>query len=210
MWKKMMLVAGLLGCLTYPLLGGESPAAHNIIPGKPCIPPVVRTLDGKLVYHDGSGPQIPEWEPWIGPGLETGDSWFGLDFREHKELLKQAEKLYGKKVRITGRLEKHTLQGLIRHQIDVLVVTDLQPVEAVPQTVAVEVKGLLKLRIRQCVGTRFSLTTDKGYFGLEFANEELRNLAGRLNGATVIVTGMLAEHTDRGNVITVTGVKIDG
>jgi hypothetical protein len=293
MWKKMLLVACLFGGLALPALAQDKPDDRAEPQSR--LPVFVLTLDGKLTYHDGSGPQIPEWDPWIGHGLETGGSWFGLDFREHKELLKQAEKLSGKKVRVTGRLEKQTLGGLIPHQIDVLVVTGLVPLtraddafvkktvrvemkgqflfradhadilipdcrltvegktyvvdlgadrdllhaaaaldghtaivmgtldgdtlkasaikgdgDFVRKKVSVEVKGLLERHGGlRCLSPEFSVTAGKDYFGLEFADPELRKSAVQFSGKTVVLTGTLEENTERGDIIRVASLKAD-
>jgi hypothetical protein len=216
MWKNMVLVAGLLGCLTIPSLGGGASPAYMIDAGKPNTP---RVIDGKLVYHDGSGPRIDEVEPWIGPALETGGSWFGLDFGDNQQLLRQAEKLYGKKVRVTGRLEKRTLAGLWRQEIDVLVVSDVRPIEAVQQTIQVEIKGTLSGRpmidnparipedlLPLHAWTIWHITADATTYELDFgAARNLEALAGKLDGRTVILTG-----TREGNVVHVKSLKADG
>src|SRR5260370_7524839 len=141
MLKKMVFVAALLGSVALSALA----EAHSLVVperASPGAPVFVLTLDGKLVFENGAGPRIPEIEVWIGARLETGGSWFGLDFGDNKGLLKKAQELYGKRVRVTGRLEKRHLGGLIPSTIDVLVVTGLQPPEAVlNKTVHLEVKG---------------------------------------------------------------------
>jgi hypothetical protein len=210
MWQKMVLNIGLLACFALSALGGY-PAPARDMPGAPLF---ILTLDGKLVYHDGTGPQIPEWEPWIGPGLETCGSRFGLDFGDHKEMLKQAEKLYGKKVRVTGRLEKRTLQGLIPHQIDVLVVSDLKP------TVTLQAKlhyvitewdtgkvlftcDRVPELFCKCWSLRYGVTIDGKLYVLDFAgNTALGGEAEKLAGKLVVATGTL-----KAEVVTVTSLK---
>jgi hypothetical protein len=213
----MLLVVGLLGCLTLPVLGGEPPSAHNIIPGKPCIPLFILTLDGKLLPPD-DGPQIPEIERWVGPVLETNGSQYGLDFSESKDLLKQAEKLYGKKVRVTGRLEKRNLGEFHRHQVDVLVVSKLQAVESVEQTIKVEIKGKLSRRLMVInperiledqphpeTWTVWEITANGTTYELNIAAlSKVETLANQFLGRTVIVTG-----TRTGNVIHVDDMKPD-
>jgi hypothetical protein len=218
MWKRTVLMAGLLASLGLPALAGQRSSAHDFLPGKLAVPQFNLTLDGKLVYHDGWGPQIPEWDPWIGPALETGGSWLGLDFGKNRELLQQAAKLYGKKVRVTGRLEKRTLPGLIPHQINVLVVTVLRPIEAGQQTIQVEVKGKLTRRIERIpdpdprwgpcswiVRQVWQITANGTAYQLDFAGDpSLLSTAGKLEGRTVILTG-----TRQGNIIQVRSLKAD-
>jgi hypothetical protein len=279
---KKMLFAALLGGLV--TLGADAQAAPDAV--------FILTIEGKLVYTDGSGPRIPEFEPWIGPGLETGGTWFGLDFGKNKKLFERAEKLYGQRVLVTGRLEKRQLGGLIPHTINVLVVADLHSLPAdggiLKKTVQVEMKGQFLFRadhldillpdsrltvngqtyvvnlgnnhdlwnvatavdghtaivtgtldgntlnavsikpagdyIRKtisvevkgkliwhpgirCLSPRFTVTGGKDHFGLEFASPDLEKLAVALSGSNVIVTGALVEDTERGDIITVTGLK---
>jgi hypothetical protein len=298
MWKTMVLMVGLVGCLTLSAHGAEPLADQNGDKGKLGISVSLVTREGKLTQED-PWKGAKEYGEWGGLGLQSGDHWYGLDFGANEELLKQMEKLNVKKARVTGLLTKRTLKGMIPHTIDVLVVTELQPVEAIQKTVQVEikgqlrsqfrcpmcitnrvngvrdylsywevvvnettyelyvgdnkdlrdlaekltgqtvivtgtregevvhvkslkadedfvkktvhveVKGLLKRRLRQCVGTLYSLTAGKDYFGIEFASTELQKQAEQLNGTTVIVTGTLAEDAVLGKVITVTALKAD-
>jgi hypothetical protein len=199
----MFFVAALLGSLA--ALGADAQAA----PGAPVF---VLTLEGKLVYEDGTGPHIPEFEPWIGPGLDTGGTWFGLDFGKNKDLLERAEKLSGRRVRVTGRLEQRQLGGLIPRTIYVLVVTDLQPVKPdggiLKKTVHVEMKGQFLFRADRLdiLLPDSRLTVNGQTYVVNFGNNrDLWRSATALDGHTAIVAGTLD-----GNTLNAVSIKGDG
>jgi hypothetical protein len=205
MWKKTTLAAGLLGGLALAALGAEpAPAKEG---GK--APAEVRapriTLYGELLSHRGDGPMDAEWNEWVGPGLDTGPSWFRLDFGGNKGLLGQAGKLFGKRVRVRGRLEVREWKGTAERvegrsrRITVLVVSDLDPL--------VEVRGKLTKRTERwglsgCGpnGDGFicamglidvwEIAIDGKTCQLELGSPHLRALAGRLEGRKILATGV--------------------
>jgi hypothetical protein len=136
MWRKTIAVLLLLACCV-ALVPGPSRAESldEFVPrGDIPLPEPgdrlgLEEIQGTLDYNDGLGPQIPEWEPWVGYGLTAGEKWYGLVLPERKDLQERAKELVGKKVVVRGRVEKRTLHGLIPHQIEVLVVTSLRGVE---------------------------------------------------------------------------------
>jgi hypothetical protein len=136
MWRKTIAVLLLLACGVV-LVPGPSRAGSldGFVPRGDILLPEpgdrlgLEEIQGTLDYNDGLGPQIPEWEPWVGYGLTAGQKWYGLVLPDRKDLHDRAKELVGKKVVVRGRLEKRTLQGLIPHQIEVLVVTSLRAAE---------------------------------------------------------------------------------
>jgi hypothetical protein len=209
MLKKLVFVAALLGSLSLSALT----RADVIVapePG-PRAPTFVLTLDGMLVYESGIGPRIPEIEIWIGPALRTGGSWFGLDFGNNKALLKKAQNLYGKKVRVTGRLEKRQMGGLIPTTVDVLVVSSLQPLSAeggvLKRTVRVEMKGRFLFRADglDILLPDSRLTVDGKTYVVDFGvNHDLWHIATALDGHRAIVSGTL-----EGDMVHATAIKGD-
>jgi hypothetical protein len=89
------------------------------------LPRIVR-VEGELGYDDGIGPHIPEFGVWVGPFLQAGPQWYGLDFGKSKELQETAKRLYGKKVVVEGIPQVRTLPGFITRQINVILVTNLR------------------------------------------------------------------------------------
>jgi hypothetical protein len=196
MWKMMLLAAGVLSTLSLPVDGATSLSA-------PCLPPVQR-VDGKLTFEDGRGAQIPEWEPWIGPGVETPDDWFGLDFKGNKELAARAAEWCGKQVRVTGRVERRTLSGLIPHQIRVLVVSDLQLLDTVKKPVTVELKGQFVFRADRLDILRpdARLSVDGKTYIVDLGNNRtLWQHAACLDGHPAVVTGTLQGDTIRADAL---------
>jgi hypothetical protein len=136
MWRKTTVVLLLLACCVVLVPGtGRAERLDGFVPRDGILLPEpgdrlgLEEIQGTLDYNDGLGPQIPEWEPWVGYGLTAGQKWYGLVLPDRKDLQERARELVGKKVVVRGRLEKRTLQGLIPHQIEVLVVTGLRAAE---------------------------------------------------------------------------------
>jgi hypothetical protein len=207
MLRKLFFAAAVLGGLTLsPAV--ESRADVLATPSKPDAPPCIVTLEGKLIAYDFLSPQIPEYEPWTAPSLEVGSAWYGLDFSENKALNDRVASLYGKTVKVTGRIEKRRLGGMIPHTINVLVVSKLKPVKepgSVKKTVQVEMKGQFLFRADHLDILRPDsrlIVNGKTYVVEYGTNSDLWHAAVPLDGHTAVVTGTLD-----GNTITATAVK---
>ncbi len=133
MWKKTAAALAVLTCCfaftaLAPGAGKVDTPPAGIIQG-------AKEFEGTLDYNDGSGPHIPEWDPWIGFGITVDGRWYGLVLPESKDVQEMARKLIGKKVSVRGIVEKRTLNGLIPQQLEVIVVwPDLRPVVPGRQT----------------------------------------------------------------------------
>jgi hypothetical protein len=206
MGKKMLFVVALFGNLTLGALGADSAAANLV--RTPDAPVFILALDGTLMYEDGARPHIPEVDPWIGPAFESGGSWFGLDFGNNNKLLMEAQRLYGHKVRITGRLEKRCLGGLIPRTVDVLVVTVLKANGGIiKKSVHVEMKGRFVFRADRAdiLMPDSRLIVDNKTYVVNFGgNSSLWHSAVPLDGHAAIVTGTLD-----GDTISATAIKAD-
>jgi hypothetical protein len=159
MGKSLVLVAGLIGCLTVSARGAETAhAERGLCPAD--LPTQFRVLkEGKLIYLDPMRPRItiyplPVRSAWDGYGLEAGDRFYGLDFGKDKEFRQRADRLLDKKVRVIGTVELRTLPGNGDRKIDVLVVTEIESAENVQKTIHVEAKGKLK-----CLHVTYDLIT---------------------------------------------------
>jgi hypothetical protein len=117
MWQKTTAALAVLVCGFTLTAGAYGPPLSDSRP--------VQEFEGTLDYLDGLGPRILEWDPWIGYGIRVGEKWYGLVLPERKDIQETAKKLVGKKAVVHGRVEQRTLGGLIPHQIDVIVVSDL-------------------------------------------------------------------------------------
>jgi hypothetical protein len=215
MLKSVVFIAALLGSLSLVPVSVEAHSLRAPDRLRTVDSAFILTLEGKLVY-EGLGPHIPECDPWIGPALETGGTVFGLDFRDNlesrkiEELFKRADKLYGKRVRVTGRLEKRQLGGLIPTTVYVLVVSDLQPVKpagVIRKTVEVQMKGQFLFRADHAdilkPDSRL-IVNGKTYVVVFDGNDRVWRSAVHLDGHKAILTGRLD-----GDRIHATAVKAD-
>jgi hypothetical protein len=133
MLRKTMAMVAVLVC-SFPLTAladgldeWENPPRTGPLLPDPLLKEV-QEFQGILDYNDGLGPQIPEWDPWIGYGITVQGKWQGLVLPKCKDVQELARKLIGKQAIVRGRIEQRTLNGLIRHQIDVIVVSSLRAV----------------------------------------------------------------------------------
>jgi hypothetical protein len=237
MLKKMLFVAALLGGLSL----FAAPSQAEGLPVSEMVtrvgPGFVLTLEGKLDYwpsprekedafkrsapplkcDQGFVAQFPESEPWVGPVLENAGTWFALEFqsnlepRKLEELQKRAQKLYGQQVRVTGRLEQRRFGCMMPTALNVLVVTDLQPVKpdgVLKKTVDVQMKGQFLFRADHCdilIPDSRLIVGDKTYV-LDFGGtDKVWRPAVGLDGHRVIVTGTLD-----GDTVHATAIKADG
>jgi hypothetical protein len=130
--------------------------------------------------------------------LTVNGQTYVVNLGNNRDLWHAATPLDGHTAIVTGTLDGNTVNAV-----------SIKPGgDFVRQTISVEVKGKLVWHpgIR-CLSPRFTVTGGKDHFGLEFASQDLEKLAEKLSGSTVIVTGTLVENTERGDIITVTGLK---
>jgi hypothetical protein len=137
---------------------------------------------------------------------------YGLDLTANPLRMQAVCKLPGRGVLVTGRLElRRTFAGKVWH---ILVVSDLQvePGDHVVKTEGVEIHGkLVFVGIPESFDYRgvdcLITVNGKGYW-LSFAgNQQLRDLAMKMQNRVVVVTGVL-EHRRTVDVVIVHGLKL--
>jgi hypothetical protein len=172
-------------------------------------------INGTLDYNDGGlRPRIPEFGTWVGYSVTADGKWYGLDFRTNMELEEKAKRLTGKRAVVKGTVEERTLDGFIKQQIKVVVVSDLEAApdvteaDSVKETVHLEVEGELDRinLIGPPAAEGWSVQADKQTYHLKFDTNIPREKPESLRGKRVLVTGTRLDEL----TILVSGLRIAG
>jgi hypothetical protein len=198
MFKWMTAVlAGLACCLTLPAL--DAGTAVGCLP-----PPLTRDYLKKTVRVEIKG-KLEHVRIWLEPddvrdqtfpmpNLPFVDYWqitvrgktYMLAFPEQKPLTDQADKLAGKSVILTGKLDGETVH-----------VTGLKAdEECVKQTTEVELRGRLKAVLLRCgPGSKaWTVVVDGQEHFLDLADAQLLKTAETLEGKDVLITGVMSVY----------------
>jgi hypothetical protein len=186
MWKSLAPLFVALALLP------PAPAGA-LWPGHPCVVETVE-VEGKLGWHGNYFSRLPDGRiistmiafDWEGYCVESGGKTYILDLPQGHE---GAERLKGKKVKVTGVLGKSTV-GFPGRQYEMPVIS----VGTLVSADAVEIRGTLKIdptEIKRPFGVSWYVSSGDQQFYLDFGQaKELEKLASTLQG-TVVVTGRL-------------------
>jgi hypothetical protein len=194
--QKTMLFASLLAGLAFLTFGAKTSKAIGGTKQSETATADIQFV-GELLSHDGKGRLDVPWGRWIGPGLDTGANWFGLDLSKQKKLIETMRLLAGKRVVVIGRPEKRKVKDLQPHLINVIVVSAVEPI--------IEFQGRLTrkkilwgastfdqensfLCVRYWRDT-WTITVHGRDYVLEFGSPNLTVRAGQLVGKMIIVSG---------------------
>ncbi|HEY1860245.1 MAG TPA: hypothetical protein VGG61_07820, partial [Gemmataceae bacterium] len=156
-------------------------------------------INGVLEFEDGAlRPHIPEFGAWMGFGITADGKWFGLDLGEGKDRLDFAErielakKLVGKRVLVRGKVEERTLDGLIKQQIKVVVVSDLQEVDT-RESITLQLTGVFHVDAPiTYLQNAPVITVDGQMYFIDYEGAEgIFAEAKKLDGKRVALTGRL-------------------
>jgi hypothetical protein len=141
-------------------------------------------------------PQIPEFGVWHGYGIAANGKWFGLEFVGDREWEKQLMDLTGKRVRVKGKVEERTLDGLIKHNIKVVVVSELDAID-LRESVHVELTGVFHVSAPiTYLQTAPVVTVGGQTYVIDYEGAEgIFQAARKLDGKTVVLTGRLVGTT---------------
>lgn len=200
---------------------GDSPLSENPVWPTPGVSLTIQgTLqEGKPDEHmdAGTGPNLYPGDYIIPPTpwkIVTGEQTYYLHFGKDGNLLAEARKLAGKRVRLKGWLERHDLEVhkgpyippegrldiLIRKPLDMLRLTELTPLENAndPDELHAAVIGKLQLTT-ELVGCGpipvWKIQVGEASYPVQFVSDQVREEATKLAGQLVMVTGTLQNGT---------------
>jgi hypothetical protein len=154
-------------------------------------------INGILDFDDGGlRPRIPEFGVWLGYGITVDGKWFGLDLGGDKEREEQAKQLIGKRVLVHGKVEERTLDGFIKQQIKVVVVSELEAVN-LGDSITVQLTGVLYVDAPITYLHQAPVISVNGQmYVIEYEGAEgIFVTARKLDGKRVVLTGKLTGTT---------------
>jgi hypothetical protein len=166
-------------------------------------------INGILDDDDGGlRPRIPEFGTWIGYSIMADGKWFALDFGGNKEREENAKKLIGMRVIVRGKLEERTLDGLIKQQIKVAVVSELDATDvndSAVETINLNIMGELKHEVLERLPPvdQWSITVEGQTYSLQFSPDVPKEKPDSLAETRVFASGRLLAD----GMVLVTGIR---
>jgi hypothetical protein len=192
----LLLVSCALWIVPAPFVAAAEEAKGGVLANSVTKWPTFE-INGILDFDDGGlRPRIPEFGVWLGYGITVDGKWFGLDLGGDKERDELAKKLIGKRVLVRGTVEERTLDGFIKRQIKVVVVSELEAVN-LGDSITVQLTGVFHESAPITYLHQMPTISVNGQtYVIDYEGAEgIFQAARKMDGKRVVLTGKLTGTT---------------